>query len=109
MTRIEDFLSSTQDMVEENIERKFRDALPVLERWFNGLTRKQLIFWESYWRQFGPSESEGEIFEAIKYTPERQRITKRPSVRKEVVVINGHRVTIVRDLRTGRFARRRGR
>jgi hypothetical protein len=94
-------------MIDRHIGEPFPEVIPVLERWFDGLTHKQLIFWESYWHLYGPPISEREIWEALRRTPERQRVTRRPTVRKEVVVIFGHKVTVFRNLNTGRFSRRR--
>lgn len=94
-------------MVDDHIDRPFPDVIPVLERWFDGLTRRQLIFFEQYWRMYGPRTAERDIWEALKRTPERKTAEERPSFRKEVVVIKGHRVRVWRDLRTGRFIRRR--
>jgi hypothetical protein len=110
MTRIEDFSDSTQEMVGRHIDEPFPDAIPVLESWFHGLTRSQLIFFEQYWREYGTARApERETWEAIKWARERQKAEKRPSVRRETVVIKGHRVFVWRDPSTGRFVRRRRR
>lgn len=104
MTRIEEFSQSAQDLVADVIDRSFPDAIPVLERWFDGLTRNQLIFWEGYWRENGPRTSERDLWEALKRTHERETVTKQPSFRRETVRIYGRKVIIYRNLRTGRFA-----
>lgn len=59
MTDIGDFSQATQNMVDRNINRPFRDAVPKLERWFDttgGLTRNRLVFFERYWGEEGPTK-----------------------------------------------------
>ncbi len=106
MTEIEGFGESARDLVDDLINRPFPNAIPVLERWFDGLTRNQLIFFEQYWREHGPSTSEREIWEALKRTNERQKVAKRPSVGREVVRIFGKKIVVYRDTRTGRWTRK---
>ena len=106
MTRIDDFSEATQEMVDRHISRPFPDAIPVLERWFNGLSRSQLIFFEQYWKEFGPSTSEREIWEALKRMPERATVKASPRLRREAVVIKGRKVVVWRNSVTGRFVRR---
>lgn len=111
MTEIEDFSEATQEMVDSHINEPFTDAIPVLERWFNGfLTRSQLIFFEQYWRDNGPAQTPARaLWEALKRTRERQKAARQSGARREVVVIKGHKVVVWRDLSTGRFVRRRRR
>jgi len=97
-------------MVDGHISETFPDAIPVLERWFNGLTRSQLIFFEQYWRDNGPAQTPARaVWEALKRTRERQKFAKGPAVRREIVVMKGHRVVVWRDKATGRFVRGRRR
>lgn len=107
MTTIDDFSKEARDGINEHIHLRFPDALPWLELFFHGLTRNQLVFFEQYWREYGPSTPEREMWEALKWTPERRKVFRRPSFRREVVVVKGHRVAVWRDLHTGRFVSRR--
>ena len=107
MTTIDDFSKEARNGINEHIHQPFPDALPWLELFFNGLTRNQLIFFEQYWREYGPSTPEREMWETLKWAPERRKVYRRPSIRSEVVFVKGHRVKVWRDLRTGRFVRRR--
>jgi len=114
MTNIGDFKGEARDKIDSLIGEPFPDALPELEQFFGGpsgmLTRNQVVWFESYWHENGPRTSERDIWEALQRTPERQKFAKRrPVVRREVVKVHGHKAVVYRDLRTGRFVRRRGR
>jgi hypothetical protein len=112
MTRIEDFSQEAQDKIDSLIDKPFPDEIPELEIFFGhrtgGLTRGQLVWLEMFWREFGTAHAtERDVWDELRQTHERQRFPKRkPSVRREVVIIFGHRVTVFRDIRTGRFVRR---
>lgn len=115
MTRIDDFKAEARDKIDGLIDEPFPDALPELERFFGGrtggLTRNQVVWFEMYWRENGMARTtERDIWEALQRTSERQKFSKRmPTVRREMVRIFGHKVTVWRDTRTGRFVRRRTR
>jgi hypothetical protein len=115
MTNIDDFKGEARDKIDNLIDEPFPDALPELERFFGGrtggLTRSQVVWFEMYWREYGTAKTnEREIWEALQRTPERQKFAKRrPTVRREVVRVFGHKVVRYRDVRTGRWARRRRR
>ena len=82
----------------------------MLEEWFDGLTRSQLIFFEQYWRDNGPQETSARAhWEALQRTHERRLKAKQRRFRKESVTIWGHKVVVHRDRRTGRFVRIRRR
>jgi hypothetical protein len=94
-----------------NIHDPFPDFLILAEEILGkdgALTRSQLVYIEYLHRSHNIGH-EREIWEALKRAPERERFAKKPSIRREVVVIFGHRVTVFRDVRTGRFVRRRRR
>lgn len=108
MTEIGEFGESAQDLVNNLIGRPFPDAIPVLESWFDGLTHKQLVFFEQYWRENGPRDASArEHWEALRRARERPLKVKQRRFRKETVVIFGHRISVLRDTLTGRFVRRR--
>jgi hypothetical protein len=115
MTNIGDFSKEGQDKIDSLLDRKFPDALPELEVFFGGstggLTRNQVVWFEMYWREYGTAQTnEREIWEALQRTHERARFSKRrPAVRKETVRIHGQKVVVYRDVRTGRWVRRRRR
>lgn len=105
------FSPGVAEILDGNIHRPFPDFLIVAEETIGKggpLTRSQLIHLESLYRSHNIGR-EREIWEGLRRTPERQKVVKRPSVRKETVRIFGHRVTVWRDLRTGRFVRRKRR
>ena len=93
------------------ISEPFRDfvirAEEILGRG-GALTRSQTIYIESLYRRYNIGR-EREIWEGLKRTPERVKAAERPAVRRETVRIFGHPVTILRDLKTGRFVRRKRR
>ena len=94
MTKIEDFSHGVQKIVNRYINRPFQDAVPVLENWMkprHGMTRNQLVWFEQYWRSHGTSQTE----------TYRGRV-----LRKETVTRWGHRFTVWRDAKTGRFVKR---
>ena len=99
------------EILSEHIHDPFPDYLIVAEETLGkggALTRSQTVHLEWVYRSHNIGR-EREIWEGLKRTPEREKAAKRPEVRRETVRIFGHRVTIWRDLRTGRFVRRKRR
>ncbi len=112
MTQIEDFSQQTQDMVDSIIDRPFSDAIPTLERWFDGMSRNQLVFFEQYWLANSPTPSPARaVWEAMRGMRGRIPKAKKPAskYKREVVHVFGHKVVVWRDPVTGRFVRRRRR
>jgi len=106
------FSPSVAGILDGHVHDPFPDFVVIAEETLGkggALTRSQLVYLEWLYRSHNIGR-EREIWEGLKRAPERERAAKkRPAVRKEVVVIFGHRVLVLRDLRTGRFVRGRNR
>lgn len=102
------FSPNVAGLLGTNIHDPFPDFLVVAEETLakgGALTRPQTVYLESLYRSYNIGR-ERQIWEGLKWAPERRRApARKPAVRREVVVIKGHRVRVYRDLRNGRFTR----
>ena len=105
------FSPAVSEILAKHIHDPFPDYEVIAEETIGkggALTRSQLVTIDWLYRSHNIGR-EREIWEGLKRTPERVKAAKRPAVRRETVRIFGHPVTILRDLKTGRFVRRKRR
>jgi hypothetical protein len=105
------FSPTAADMLSERIHDSFDHYIIVAEEILGkggALTRSQIIYLEYLYRSHNIGR-EREIWEGLKSAPERRKVSRRPSMRREVVRIYGKKVVVHRNLRNGQFCSARTR
>ncbi|MDG7000210.1 MAG: hypothetical protein JRN15_13985 [Nitrososphaerota archaeon] len=111
MTDIDDLSPAAQDFIHEHEHKNFADFMTRCEDFLGRgipLTLKQVVILETHWRGVNPNKDARKYFEESKQIRFREKgsVARRYRIPvKQVVTRNGHKVTIYRDVRTGRFVR----